>query len=451
MKKIVMRFREGAASFYVVAFATLVFVIIAVSFAAVVVAEMVRTSNADLSQSAYDSALAGIEDAKLAFYNYQMCKEQGNFAIEPTGDGPVTCSEIIWYMENPDCDMVAHILGRIGKNESNKAVTIQETKEGDNSMQQSYTCVTIASKLNDYRSTLTEANPTHVIRVKLDDIEADKIKSVKLSWSLIKDGAELAFTNISDRTVQFPSDRIATPPTISLGLVQTAERFKLDQFDRVKENATNRGTIFLVPTNSATRASESNAPDNYIGVYDDAKGINKVSAAQIVKSNDRTVKNVPYAVYCPEGETTEFVCSTIVELPGVIDGNRSEETFIFVVSIPYGQPSTDFALEFYCDEGVVCGETTIGGEAISSSQAVLEGVQVKIDSTGRSNDLYRRVEARLDVGDASFPYPLYALELLDENGFVLKKDLIVTRERYKSKELDGEYRPNLDSLRARQD
>ena len=88
MKKIVMRFREGAASFYVVAFATLVFVIIAVSFAAVVVAEMVRTSNADLSQSAYDSALAGIEDAKLAFYNYQMCKEQGNFAIEPTGDGP---------------------------------------------------------------------------------------------------------------------------------------------------------------------------------------------------------------------------------------------------------------------------------------------------------------------------------------------------------------------------
>ena len=69
------RTKEGAASFYVVAFSTLVLMIIATSFAAIIISEVTRTMNDDLSQSAYDSAMAGIEDAKLAFYNYQNCHQ----------------------------------------------------------------------------------------------------------------------------------------------------------------------------------------------------------------------------------------------------------------------------------------------------------------------------------------------------------------------------------------
>ena len=65
------KFRKGAASFYIVAISTLILLIVAMSFAAVIIYEVTRTSNDDLSQSAYDSALAGVEDAKLAFYNYR--------------------------------------------------------------------------------------------------------------------------------------------------------------------------------------------------------------------------------------------------------------------------------------------------------------------------------------------------------------------------------------------
>ena len=68
------KFKNGAASFYIVAISTLILVIIAASFAAVIISEVARSSNDDLAQSAYDSALAGVEDAKLAYYNYQNCK-----------------------------------------------------------------------------------------------------------------------------------------------------------------------------------------------------------------------------------------------------------------------------------------------------------------------------------------------------------------------------------------
>ena len=71
------KFKKGAASFYNVAFSTLILIIIATSFAVAIVAEVTRSSNDDLSQSAYDAALAGIEDAKLTFMNYQNCINSG--------------------------------------------------------------------------------------------------------------------------------------------------------------------------------------------------------------------------------------------------------------------------------------------------------------------------------------------------------------------------------------
>ena len=52
------KFKKGAASFYIVAFSTLILLIVATSFAAVIISEITRTSNDDLSQSAYDSSMA---------------------------------------------------------------------------------------------------------------------------------------------------------------------------------------------------------------------------------------------------------------------------------------------------------------------------------------------------------------------------------------------------------
>ena len=102
------QYKKGAASFYIVAFSTLILMIVAISFAAVIISEVERTSNDDLSQSAYDSALAGIEDAKMAYYNYLNCKDKD-------GDN---CKLINTLMNDDterdadDCNMVWEMLGR---------------------------------------------------------------------------------------------------------------------------------------------------------------------------------------------------------------------------------------------------------------------------------------------------------------------------------------------------
>ena len=418
------------------------------SFAAVIISEVTRTSDDDLSQSAYDAALAGIEDAKLAYYNYQRCLETGqDFTNAQLTDGnSVTCSDIMYWMKpvNADCDMVGHILGRIGKRESGvNGVLIREKSSGDNNMEEAYTCVTIDTGLPDYRANLSSTNTTRVVPVRLGDGESvEAVDKVVISWYSGTDGKEYAWTNWTNTNnangaVTFPSltKEAATPPTIAVGLVQTGGRFSLGDFDKTETGGsitrTNRGTVYLVPTKNLNAAKGKNTPDNYIGAYNSTSGINLITNSQITKSNDRTVKNLPYAVYCGEPNSdSEFACSATLELPNPIGGDgRNDETFMFVVSIPYGQPSTDFSLEFFCGN-TGCGGGVIGSEqGIEANQATVSS-QVRIDSTGRANDLYRRVEARIDTTDTYFPYPLYAIELLGENSseILMKKNFSVNCE-----------------------
>ncbi|MBR3230667.1 hypothetical protein IKF73_01385 [Candidatus Saccharibacteria bacterium] len=458
MTKQKTKFKKGAASFYVVAFSTLILVIIVASFAAIIISAVIRASNDDLSQSAYDSALAGIEDAKLAYYTYQRCKERGATARRPvvgSNDG-LTCDNIVWYMENDsdNCDMVAHILGRIGTDKSSAetgGVLIQETSVGggNNNMQQAYTCVKIKMDLEDYRTTLTATNPTRVIRVKLNGTAvADDIESVVITWKET-DGEKVRtrFSNINNGQVNFAEiDDVATPPVISVGLVQTSNSFTLTDFDKVTDGTTDRGTVFFVPTNDLEVAKDSSGhPDNYIGISNET-GLNTLNAGAFVKSNDRTVKNLPYVVYCNEGGE----CVVKMNLPKVFDesGNspeRNDDTFAFVASLPYGGPSTDIVLKFYCSAANLCGYVIVDGEKQVANQARLEGVQINIDSTGRANDLYRRVEARLD--NPVLPYPLYGLELLGENSGsteLLDKDMAVTSEHSASS-----YESSLQTLTAK--
>lgn len=453
-KQLFSKNKSGAAAFYIVAISTLILTIIAVGFAAVIISEVTRSSNDDLSQSAFDSALAGVEDAKLAFYNYQNCLDQGTTSSSSLNNttNSITCQDIVYWMEhstgnaenNKQCDMVAHILGRIGKNESGddnesgvSGVIVEESSTSGNNMAQAYTCTYIRTSLSDYRGTLSSENTSRVVKVKLDGVSADRIEKVKISWYANDGLTDLKFNNFhsssnaDERGVVFrslSSVPAATPPTISVQLVQTAPTFSLEQFEQIGADATNRATLVLVPTDDADAAGASRA-DNYVGVYNE--GNNQISADQVVKSNDKTVKNLPYAVYCNPDAGTEFVCSTYVVLPRPIGDTRSDDTFMFVVSVPYGQPDTDFALEFYCG-GESCGTAVANqeeDEVLPPTQARLKGVQIAIDSTGRANDLFRRVETRMDSTDANFPYPLYALQLLgDGNDSLLRKDLTSTIE-----------------------
>ncbi|MBR3132036.1 hypothetical protein IKG33_01330 [Candidatus Saccharibacteria bacterium] len=443
-------FKKGAASFYIVAFSTLILVIIAASFAAIIVSEMTRTSNDDLAQSAYDSALAGIEDAKLAVANYQTCAQSNAGVADGLNkDGNLSCSEIRYLVEESNsCDMVGYITGRLKDTPDEKVgeILVQESSTAGqgNNMQQAYTCVKIDMSPDNYTATMSERSPTKVIKLKFEEFNGQPveplIKRVKISWLSGSNNTSNSYTNFKeegeDKGVTFPSIsnmfKPATPPTISVGFIQTGENFTLDDFGMTRNGQTDRAMVYLVPTDSKTLARQRK-DDNYIGAYNGSENV--VGVNEVLKSNDKTVKNLPYAVYCPE-DSTEFSCSTTIELPDPIGGTRNSETFVFVVSLPYGKPTTDFKLEFLCD--VNCGtlktytvndEGGVDEHSEDKTQALLDGIQIKIDSTGRANDLFRRVETRLEPEDNLSLSILGPLELLGEGGGdALKKDYAVTKE-----------------------
>ncbi len=434
MKKSLVKFKKGAASFYVVAFSTLILVIIAASFATVIISEVTRTSNDDLSQSAYDSALAGVEDAKIAYANYQKCLQDGATAdAYIVEDGVVTCGEILYWMQNADCDMVGHILGRIPDNGTGEVMISDtvETSGGEvtSDLNQAYTCVELKTILDDYRSTLTTANQTKTVKVNFNGTTAANIKSVKISWYARQDDSSFEFSNFlenADRVAFQPatSMRVSTPPTLAVQLFQTAGTFSVnDLLSASNGTKTDRATVYLVPTKDSDAAKLTK--NNYVGVYDGSKNV--LSAGQIAATNDRN-SNLPFAVYCNPNVDTEFVCSAILNLPEPLNGARSDNTFMFAVSAPYGQPDTDFSMEF-CTE-VNCGNKNVEGSSVSSIASIKDS-QVVVDSTGRANDLYRRVEVRLEPADTSFAYPYYAVQLdgTSEDGqATLEKDLTVTSE-----------------------
>lgn len=473
------RFKRGATSFYVVAFSTLILVIIAASFATVMISEVTRTSNDDLSQSAYDSALAGVEDARLAYSNYQRCMAAHPDWITspPAGDGTndVNCTNIVAWMNNSNCDMVAKMLGRYNAANPDEGVFITE-KVGNSgiSMQQYYTCVKIDTVLRDYRANLTADNNVRVVKVQFKNATANDVAKIKLSWYMVNDTETMNFANYDagrNRVSFYPVGemRPATPPTLALQLVQTTRTFTLGGSDPdvslgvnysaaglngiSQGDRTDRATMFFVPIGAAecngrilcAGPTEDDAKDfasdhrydttkekddrttnngNYWGAYDstagaDGNGANVLTAAQVARTNDQSISNLPYAVYC--GDTsTDFACGVEVELPKPVQGvcsgtdcNRSDDTFMFLVTLPYGEPDTDFSMEFYDEYG---------------NLLELVNTQITIDSTGRANDLYRRVETRLESSDTAFPYTYYAMELFGEDDDALRKDMIVKCE-----------------------
>ncbi len=425
-----MKKRTGAASFYIVAISTLLFTIIAMSFAAVVISELVRTTNSDLSQSAYDSALAGIEDAKIAITNYQNCLKQGYTSassISPSGN--VSCGEIIYYMEHPDCDMVGHILNRIPKSDpasnpnAGSEVLVQETstQSGDNTnnMEQAYTCVKISNDNSDYRGTIATGEVTRVVPIKV--AHADDIKSIRIKWysseNQQKDNATLRFSQFNqlNHTISFPrlsQSTEAIPPTMSVQLIQTTTNFNLSDLDisNPSNGTSDSGILFLVPTN------EKSSNHNIKSTYYDVSSNNAVVSSDtmnFVKAGSKTSSNLPLSVYCGEpgasGLDPEFACSVSIEIPRPIGGgSRNPNTFMVVLSIPYGQPDTDFAVE-------VCTSTICQN---ANRASFLN--QIGIDSTGRANDLYRRVEARVESISDNAIVPRYGVQLLDTNNSLVK-------------------------------
>ena len=377
------QYKSGATSIYVVVIATLLFSVITVSFIRIIVNEAGRTAADELAQAAYDSAVAGVEDAKVA-----MRKYFANCTANPSSDA---CKVITNNFGNlASCDAVGtYLYGQTGE------IKLNETTDNNSSAtQQAYTCVQLNNNLADYRATLSSSRTMAVIPLRSGD--ANSVKRLRISWFSDDNGS---YSNTSgfppSGTYRFGTDP-STPPTISAEIIQTGSSYTLEDFNTSSGDQTNRGTVFLVPSTTGT-------------------AITSVSASTIASSNDHVTENQPVNVKCestmPGTEVSdEFACVADLNLPSPIGGSRADDTFFLVLSLPYGQPTTDFAVQMFTH---TTDDTKI---------AYFQGVQISVDSTGRANDLYSRVEARIEFNDTNYPYPEFAIQAgsggIDKNFYV---------------------------------
>ena len=251
----------GVASFYLVIFATLVFGIVTLSFTNIILTETQRSSSSDLSQSAYDAALAGIEDAKTLLGIYNTCKADASGTISPFG---YNCSELVSKLEgsgstiglfdSAPCDIVPQALGRTTEEGE---VIIQEdysgTESDPNALDEAYTCVKInrGEEVPKYYGYLSPNEPTRII--PMSSIDAKEAVGIKVYWernsesqgkrSLLETcfggckvlplpslDSQLAISGRSSTV----SAQTAIPP-ITVEVFQTDEEFSLYELDTNKK------------------------------------------------------------------------------------------------------------------------------------------------------------------------------------------------------------------------
>ena len=101
--------RKGATSMIVIIFFTMLAGILVLSFASLMITNMRETTNYSLSQSAYDAALAGTEDAKVMLIEYNNC-------VSRSDSTSARCSDIMTNLNasdaSDDCDVVRKALNR---------------------------------------------------------------------------------------------------------------------------------------------------------------------------------------------------------------------------------------------------------------------------------------------------------------------------------------------------
>lgn len=419
--------KQGAASIFVVIFTTLLLGVITLSFVRIMISEAEQTTNYDLSQSAYDSALAGVEDAKVALLKYHECLNQGATATSGESSCQDAIAAIAAENSKENCDIVHDMLQRPRKDGVEETIIQSETSYNEttgvtNTMEQAYTCVKIAENTDDYLGRLNQNYRTKIIPVRVSPSNLTALNRIKLEWYNAEDqilaglnyvgiGSGSLNTNKVGYGVSYAGTNIfggtsSAPPTVQMQLIQTDAVFSLPQFNTNSGSNTNQGTLMLRPSSSG------------VSKVGNSSGIGLAASAEKALNN-------PIDIYCNNSNT--YSCAADISLPNPIQNGadasgsvRDEATMFIRLSLPYAAPETSFSIKLYnCpSEGANTSECT---------QIEFVGVQAKVDSTGRANDLFRRVESRVELVDTYFPYPEFTADLNGGDDDSIWKNYWVTR------------------------
>jgi Tfp pilus assembly protein PilX len=362
---------RGAVSLFIVIFAALLITIVTVGFVQLMVRDQQQATLSDLSQSAYDSAEAGVEDAKRLLLLDQACRNN-------TAAPSINCAAIASALtpapgeSETSCNTLSQA-GLVGDT-NGETIIEQSDSDGSDRLDQAYTCVKVGVNTDDYKGTIG-SNQSDIVPIT----GVGTFDRVEISWFSRDDVS----STTNSPNIGFPTTgadislpRLGTtweanhPSMMRMQLMQMGEGFRLTEFDDSQpDNKSNANTLFLYPS---------------------ATGLVTKDFALDAR---RSPSNAPQKVRCNASfNDGEYACTVTVTLPSPIDGNTAQRNAYLRLSSLYNGAHYSLRLK-------------------NGDQYVqFNGVQPLVDSTGRANDVFRRIQARVElIGD--FTYPEAAIDM----------------------------------------
>ncbi len=355
--------QKGAVSLFVIIFAALLISVVTVSFTRLMISEQQQAVVVDLSKSANDSALAGVEDVKRAMVQYQEC-------LNSESSTPV-CASLMSDINSKECNKFVSSIVSFNGDE----VLVQQSTN-DLSLNQAYTCTLVKMQTTDFKGSL-QPNGSKIIPL----VGAKAFKSVTIRWFSNGDTQNVSNVDLEKKSTSqplytnWPIDR---PPIMRVQLMQYGTNFTLSSFDEnFSEGISNNGTVFLYPNGTKGAALPDNTSPDEVGIYGPRKSAT-ITPDSITCSGDISAGG--------------YACSAQINLPEPIGGGN-RNAFIRLSSIYQG---SSYSVELNDSSGDIVN---------------FDGVQPEIDSTGRANDIFRRVKSRVEMADPNYPYPGAAVDI----------------------------------------
>ncbi|MFZ1301028.1 MAG: hypothetical protein WAQ27_00375 [Candidatus Microsaccharimonas sp.] len=397
--------QSGAVSLFVVVFAMLIITVITVSFLRLMMDDQRQASNNDLSQSAYDSAQAGVEDAKRALLKYQ----------QDCSSNPGSCDTYGAALTTDKCNAALNGISSSSlplPNGSYPEIKVQQSLTGDDDiLDQAYTCVTITLQTQDYLGELA-ANESQLVplfsskpfdRVRVEWFSKEDLSVTTGPTTVDLPGVVSGTNQPLYEQGEWPSDR---PPLLRAQLVQFAHTFTLNNFDVVSGAQSNGATVFLYPT------KQTGITDRAFTNYD----FRKTSATD--DADPKNPINTPLPVTCAENlNSGGYSCATNLVLPQAISATGIGDRTAFLRLAAFYK-AAHFRVTLWN------GPVDLANPPVDPVK--FKDVQPLVDSTGRANDLFRRIQSRVDLYDTSFPYPEGTIDVTGN----FCKDFAITDTQY---------------------
>lgn len=377
--------QRGAASIFVVSFFVLLITVITFSFVNIVIQDQQQSTNNDLAQSAYDSASAGAEDAQrvLRWYNKNCA------VIPPAVVAPDKVSDCDKIKIGEKCNMSALALKEgilPGTKYDSSGEVKLEQNESDSALEQAYSCVGVQTQTTDYQSVLR--NQKNDTLIPLKTVNNQPFDKIEVSWYMVGGSSP----DVKRGGVMLPnvagSAGASLPKSNADGAASPAEKWGKGRppIIRIQIIPTQRGAIDIADMNRNTRT---------LFLYASQQGVTDFTVLGSDSDRDEfgasTKDNSPQIVRCnSSADDGQYVCQanlTGLNFPDGADGSNTD----FFVRVSSIYTDTQFRMRLF-------------NTAVSVTEPVkLDNVSPRIDSTGRANDVYRRVQSRVITPSSESP------------------------------------------------